>query len=161
MKFTASMLVAIVSAQTSLSAQSAPAPYWAPATGSRVRVTSIALGGDRETGSLISARTDSLTFRPTGLDNSIALSTSNITRLEVSEGTQTHKAKGALIGFVVVGGLAAAITAASWEPTNDFDFGRGGDAAMVGVPLGLVGALIGTVIGAHHTESWTSVPIPR
>jgi hypothetical protein len=161
MRLSAWILVAISTAPAAAFAQSTSIHELVPITGARVRVTAIALGNDRQTGTLVSLSDDSLTFRPTGANNSIALSTPTITQLEVSRGTHTHKAMGALIGFVVVGGTAAVITAATWKPTSEFDFGRGGDAAIVAVPLGLVGALIGTAIGAHHTESWASVPIPR
>jgi len=161
MRIAALILVAICTARSAAFAQSSTLPSWAPAIGSRVRVTSIAFADQRRTGTLISASTDSLTFRPSDAEFLVGVSTPSIARLEVSSGTRTHKAMGALIGFVVVGGTAALITAASWNETSEFDFGRGGDAALVGVPLGLVGALIGTAIGAVHTEHWASVPIPR
>jgi hypothetical protein len=124
-------------------------------------VTSVALGNDRQTGTFVSTSGESVTFKPAALDNPVSLRTADITRLEVSRGTRSHMLKGAVIGFVVVGGTAAAITAVTWSKDNQsIDFGPGGDAALVAVPFGLVGALVGALIGARHTENWVTVPIP-
>ena len=162
MKFTALMFVAVATAPSFAAAQST-ASAWPPAVGSRVRLTAVALGGKRETGILVSANKDSVSFRPASLDNSVSFRTADVTHLEVSQGTHTRKAKGALLGFLIVGGITGGLVAATWDKdhTGFIDFGRWGDAAIVGGELGLLGALVGTIVGSRATESWHTVSVPR
>lgn len=146
-------------------AQSAAATNdWSPAAGSRIRVESVAFGGQKQTGTLISATSDSVVFQPAGLANSLSLRTGEISRMEVSRGTHSRKGRGALVGFLVAGGAAAAITAATWKEQNCMfciDFGRAGDAAVVGTGIGFFGSIAGMIIGAHRVDTWEPVALPK
>jgi len=53
-------------------------------------------------------------------------------------------------------------TVGFWKKSNnEFDFGRWGDAAFVGVPSALAGGLIGLLIGAPASETWKTIPLPQ
>ena len=132
-------------------------------TGSRVRVTSIALGTQRVVGTLVSATSDSVIFTPVGVVSAMSLKTVDVKRLEVSRGRNRHLWKGPLIGFLVGAGLTAGYAAATWDKnnTNFIDFGRWGDAGLAAIPGGLVGLLVGSIFGAREVESWKTVPLPR
>lgn len=149
-----------LSAVSTAFAQSNGSANWAPPSGSKVRLTSPALR-QQETGSLISADNDSVVVRLKNFVNPYVVQTSNVTRLEVARGTHTNKAKGALVGFLLAGGITAALTAATWHQSRDFDFGRWGDAAFYGGFAGLVGAGVGFAVGIPATDTWERVPIPR
>ena len=104
---------------------------------------------------------DTLLFRPWRETASTAVGLRDITRLDVFQGTHRRKGKGAIIGFLVAGGIAAGVTAATWKTTAGFDFGRAGDAAFVGLPVGLLGAVVGMLIGAQETDTWAPVRLPN
>jgi len=161
MQLTALILAAIVATPAIASAQSSSSIDPAPPVGSRVRVTSVALGRAPVTGTLMSETIDSITFQPTGFTTTTALGTSQVTRLEVSRGTHRRVFKSALIGFVVGAAAAGAIGYATWQKTSGFDFGRGADAAADASIGGLAGGLVGGLVGAKPVESWQSVSIPR
>jgi len=162
MRFAAFVFITIACAPSIgvAQAQVATAGERIPTAGSRVRVTSIALGGERVTGTLVSATRDSIIFQPTGLVTRTAVRTSDVTRLEVSSGSHKQVGRGMLYGFLIGAASAALIESATWEKTSGFDFGRGGDAAIVAVPGGLIGAVVGAIVGARTTETWQTVPIP-
>jgi hypothetical protein len=148
----------------SLSAgQAAPIPDWPLTPGLRVRVLSAVLGDKQQTGSVVSATSDTVVFLAAKQSASTALSTPNIAWIEVARGTHTHKLKGGLIGFALGGALAAGYTAATWKKstTIGLDFGRGGDAAFVGVFGGLVGGLVGLLVGSQETDTWVPVKLPN
>ena len=157
-----SILIAVAIAATPLlsTAQTSGDTDRTPPPGSRVRLTSIALGGEKVTGTLVSATTDSIAFQPTGLVTTTALRTSDVTRFEVASGTHRRVGRGMVYGFLVGATSAALIEAATWKKTSGFDFGRGGDAAFVMLPGGLLGAFVGAFVGARSTENWVTVPIP-
>ena len=163
MKFAALVFIAVAAGPSIAQAQFESAPSWPPTAGSRIRLTAVPTGKERQTGTLISANSDSVTFRPATLNNSVAFRTADVTRLEVSHGTHTWRAKGAMLGFMIVGGITGAMTAATWdkEHAGFMDFGRWGDAAIVGGTLGVVGAIVGAIAGTHANETWHSVPLPR
>jgi hypothetical protein len=103
-------------------------------------------------------------FRPTNEIGSRSLAISDINRMDVAEGTHTRKLKGAGWGFLIGGGLAAGIAAATWRKPKpcdqlfcNFDFGRGGDAAFAGVLGGVAGLIVGALVGSRATDSWVPV----
>src|SRR3954469_1035294 len=134
---------------------------WPLATDSRVRIQAPILGDKRQTGTLVTATNDSVVFQSVDQAATRALALTDITRLEVKRGTHTNRWKGALLGFVILGGASAAYSAATWsvedEGSQYFDFGRGGDAAFVGGFGAIVGALLGTAIGSIHMDTWVPV----
>jgi hypothetical protein len=149
------------------SAQFPTRAAWPPDPGSRVRIVSSELGEHSQTLTVVSATHDALVVRQ-GSDPTRSVQASGITRLEVASGTHTNKARGALIGFAggLVGG--AILGAAKYKPCRDSfacigtpDFGRGGSAAFGAELVGIVGALVGTVIGTVHTDTWTRVAVPE
>ncbi len=141
-------------------AQSASA-QWPLDSGSRVRIEAPIFSDKTQQGTVLRTQGDTNMFRPWRGTGSTAVGLRDITRLDVHQGTHSRKAKGALIGFLVGGGIAAGVAAATWKKTASFDFGRGGDAAFVGVPVGLLGALVGFLIGAQETDTWVPVKLPN
>ena len=134
---------------------------WPLDSGSRVRIQSPLFNGKTQQGTVMSTGADTLNFRA-GLGTvSTAVGLNDITSIDVLQGTHTRAGKGALIGFALGAGIAAGIQAATWKKTTTFDFGRGGDAAMVAVPGGLVGGLVGLLFGARETETWVHVNLPN
>lgn len=130
-------------------------------TGSRVRIAAPVFGHRKQVGTVVSLTRDTLVLRE-GADAILQpIATPTITALDVSSGTHSRKGKGALLGFAVGAAIAAGIEAATWEKTSSFDFGRGGDAALVALPGGLVGGVVGMLLGAHETETWVPVNLPR
>src|SRR6478752_2309875 len=160
MRLAAFAVIGLAAASATAPAQTVGNTNWPPPGGSRVRLEAATLGV-RQTGSLISASDDSVVFVPNDAAMRVGVRTSDISRMEVVSGSHRNIGKGALIGFVVAGGTAALITTATWEPTAGFDFGRGGDAALVGGVFGVIGAVVGGIIGSHSTETWVPVSIPR
>jgi hypothetical protein len=129
--------------------------------GSRVRIAAPLFGPGKRVGTVVSLTRDTLVLRQGAVTAVQPVATSEITALDVSSGTHTRRAKGTLLGFVLGAGIAAGIQAATWKKTTDFDFGRGGDAALVALPGGLVGGLVGFLIGAQGKESWVTVNLPH
>jgi hypothetical protein len=154
-----------LAAPLAMTAQEAVNSSWPIASGSRVRILSPVLGGQKTTGTVVSATKESILFQPRSLETPQALGVSAITRIDVSQGTHSRKLKGAGLGFLIGGLGAAAITAATWSKPKDcfmcMDFGRAGDSAFMGGFGGIVGALAGLIVGSHQTESWRAVEIPR
>ena len=143
-------------------AQNTPNGSWPVAAGSRVRILSPVFGDRAQTGSVISATSDTLVFMPAKTSNSTAISTPNIVRLDVSSGTHSNKLKGALLGLVLGAGVGAAIGSATYKPcSNCFDIlGRGGAIAAGSVVGGLVGTTGGMIIGSRQSDTWVPVPVP-
>jgi len=141
-------------------AQSASA-QWPLDSGSRVRIHSPIFSENTQQGTVVGTQSDTLLFRPWRGTVGTTVDLRDITRLDVFQGTHSRKGKGALIGFLVAGGIAAGVTAVTWKKTASFDFGRGGDAAFVGVPVGLLGAVVGMLIGAQETDTWVPVRLPN
>jgi hypothetical protein len=136
---------------------------WPVANTSRIRVQAPILGDKRQTGTLLAATNDSVVFQPMNQSATRSLALTDITRLEVARGTHTNRWKGALLGFAILGGVGAGYTAATWSKNDEgaqfMDFGRGGDAALVGGFTGLVGAVAGAIIGSRHSDTWVPVQI--
>jgi hypothetical protein len=136
---------------------------WPVATSSRVRIQAPILGDKRQTGTLVATTNDSVVFQPFNQQSSRSLAVTDITRLEVARGTHTNRWKGALLGFAILGGMGAGYTAATWSKNDEgaqfMDFGRAGDAAIVGGFGAIVGALAGAIIGSKHSDTWVPVQI--
>ena len=144
----------IIAAQTSADVE------WTTFIGSRVRLTATGLSSEQMMGRLVSGNTDSVTLWPTDVAFPTSIKTSTITRLEIFRGSSTHKLKGLLIGFAAGAAIAGGLTAATWHPSGEIDFGRWGDAGILAVPGGLAGGLIGLLAGAVPWERWLEVPVP-
>ena len=134
---------------------------WPLDSGSRVRIQAPIFSDNTQVGTVVKTQGDTLQFRPWRGTTSTAVGLRDITGLDVYQGTHDRKAKGALIGFLVGGGIAAGVAAAAWKPSASFDFGRGGDAAFAGLFGGLAGGLVGFLVGAHETDTWIPVRLPN
>lgn len=161
-------LVAFVAPGLS-SAQTEAIREWPIAVGARVRVVSPVLGSKRQTGSVVVATPDTLVFRSAKASTSTAIGTPSIVKLEVAQGTHANKRKGALIGFGV-GAVAGAIIGyathdSGCKDANNacfaIDFGPDGDAAFGAGLFGIVGLVLGTIAGAHQTDTWVPVAVPH
>ena len=134
---------------------------WPLDSGSRVRIQSPIFSGKTQQGTVVSTQADTLNFRAGFGTVSTAVGLHDITSIDVLQGTHTRTIKGALLGFALGAGIAAGISAITWQKTTGFDFGRGGDAAFYAVPGGLVGAVVGMLVGAQKTETWAHVNLPH
>jgi hypothetical protein len=136
---------------------------WPLPIDSRVRIQAPILGDKRQTGTLMTATNDSVVFQAVDQPASRSLAVIDITRMEVARGTHTNRWKGALLGFAILGGVTAGLAAATWSADDEgsqfMDFGRAGDAAIVGMAGGIVGALTGAIIGSRHSDTWVPVQI--
>jgi hypothetical protein len=135
--------------------------------GSRVRIAAPVFGTKaKQVGTLVSVTPDTVVLSFAGPTSTRSLAASDITSLEVSRGTHTRKAKGALWGLLLGAGSAAILGYALYEERTCeseqmfgcFDiFGPdspGSNAAFSAVGGGIVGALIGTLVGMRATDSW-------
>jgi hypothetical protein len=141
-------------------------------SGSRVRILSPVFGDKTQTATVISSSPESLVFRLNAGSAPQTLSTSTITRMDVSTGTHARKLKGALIGLAtgaLVGGIVGYATyqrPTCKDPNGGFgciaiDFGPSGDAAFAGAAGGILGTFAGMLLGARHTDTWTPVIMPQ
>ena len=162
MKFLALVVIGLAASSAAGLAQSAEQVGWAPPSGLRIRLVSPTLG-ERQSGTLISADHDSVVFRSAKFASRVAVRTSDVSRMEVTRRTHRNVLKGALLGFVVAAAVAGGSTAVTWKESNTgfIDFGRWGDAALVGGTIGVLGAAVGALVGSVPRDSWESVPVPR
>jgi hypothetical protein len=133
--------------------------------GSRVRIAAPVFGPDKQVGTVVSLTRDTLVLRHGANTAFRPVATSEITALEVSSGTHTRQAKGALWGLVIGAGSGAILGYTLYkEPKcRDEGFGciiligpdsKGSNAAFSAVGGGLLGMLIGTLFGMQATETW-------
>jgi hypothetical protein len=147
-----------------------PDPVLAVDAGSRVRIAAPVFGSKKQVGTVVSLTADTLVLRQGATTASRAIATSDITALEVSRGTHTRKAKGALWGTLIGAGSGAILGYALYkEPKCNNQGGgcfivigpdsKGSNAAFSAVGGGLLGALIGTLVGARATDSWAPATV--
>ncbi|HEY8850852.1 MAG TPA: hypothetical protein VIM36_01620 [Gemmatimonadaceae bacterium] len=136
---------------------------WPLDSGSRVRIQAPIFSGQEQQATVLRTDGDTLHFQPWRGTGSNSVGLHDITRLEVHQGTHGRKLKGALIGFALVGGVTAAVTAATWKrsPGLGMDFGQGGDAAFAGLFAGIAGGVVGLVVGSFETDTWAPVKLPN
>ena len=133
---------------------------WPLDSGSRVRIQAPIFSGQEQEATVLRTDGDTLHFQAWRGTASNAVRVNDITRIDVHQGTHGRKLKGALIGFALAGGVTAAVTAATWKRSTNFDFGREGDAAFAGLFAGIAGGVIGFVAGAFETDTWAPVKLP-
>lgn len=168
MRFTSTLCaVALMTPVVCLSQQIVTTEGAGVDAGSRVRISAPVFGNKKQVGTVVSVTRDSLVLRHGASLATQSLATSDITALEVSKGTYTRKAKGALWGTLIGAGAGAAIGALTYQKPkcNDpqsvfgcfYIFGpdtRGSDAAFGGIAGGLVGAVVGTLVGMGRRDAW-------
>ena len=162
MRFIRTLYTAALMVPTIAWSQETTSRSWPIAAGSRVRILSPVTGDQAQTGSVISATSDTLVFLPHKTSTSTAIGTPNIVKLDVSTGTHSNKLKGALLGFALGAGVGAVIGSETYHPcTNCFDIlGRGGAVAAGSIVGALVGVAGGIIIGSRPSDSWVPVTVP-
>lgn len=141
-------------------------------TGSRVRIAAPVFGSKKQVGTVVSLTRDTLVLRQGASTASRSVATLDITTLEVSRGTHTRKAKGALWGLLIGAGTGAVLGYVFYqEPkcqAQEFgchDFftvgpdSKGSNAAFSAVGGGIAGALIGTLVGMRATDTWVPATV--
>jgi hypothetical protein len=130
--------------------------------GARVRVSSSAPGfsGPPRVANVLAQHGDTLSFRPEGTQDSIALPLSLITRIEVSTSRSSHRRQGMGLGLLGGALIGAVVGAATYTPCSGpgfgsciFSPGSRGEQAKWG---GFVGALVGTSVGGFIGSDWQS-----
>jgi hypothetical protein len=171
MRFMATLsAVALMAPMPALSQMMAvPEPVLAVDAGSRVRIAAPVFGSKKQVGTVVSLTNDTLVLRQGANTANRSLATSDITSLEVSRGTHTRKARGALWGTLIGAGTGGVLGYALYkEPKCQTQGGcfiiigpdsKGSNAAFSAVAGGIVGALIGTLIGARATDTWVPVTV--
>jgi len=124
--------------------------------GARVRVTVPSRDLTKHVESFRQLRADTLVLE------SMWLPLSDVTRLDLYAGRQSHTLAGAGIGFLVGAGIGAIVVASAGDLDNCDPFSATECALILGgIPAG-VGLLIGTVAGAlSKTDKWEEVPLDR
>jgi hypothetical protein len=162
MKCLALIFVGLIGTAVDGFAQTPTNTSWPPTAGARVRIESPVFGGERQVGTIESVTSDTLHFRADG-GSSVSLTPSQITKLEVSAGTHTAKAKWAAIGFLAGAAAGAGIASATYTPCRDSyacisDIGgRKGSVGMGAIAGALAGVVAGALWGSRRQEIWTPV----
>jgi hypothetical protein len=157
------LFAAALFSPAAMNAQMGVGVVWPVAAGSKVRIMSPVLGDRQQVGIAASATADTLSFRPEA-GGTFNIATPNIAKMDLAVGSHTRKARGAGIGFLVGAAVGAALGAASFKECQGFCImpdTRGFDAALGGVLLGAVGAVVGTMAGARHMDTWVPVAVPH
>ena len=163
--------IALAAPHPALSQMASPDPVPAVDAGSRVRIAAPIFGSKKQVGTVVSLTADTLVLRQGAPTATRAIATSDITALEVSRGTHTRKAKGALWGTLIGAGSGALLGAAlykkrkceSQEIFGCFEiFGpdtRGTTAVFGGVWGALLGGVAGTLFGMRTTDTWVPATV--
>ena len=132
--------------------------------GSRVRIAAPVFGPEKRVGTVVSLTRDTLVLRQGANTAFQPVAMSEITALEISNGTHTRKAKGALWGLLIGAGSGAILGYALYkEPKcQGFDCiallaaprSKASAAAFAAVGGGLFGVLAGTLFGMRATDTW-------
>ena len=165
--------MATLMAASPLAAQNAPASDWPVAEGSRVRIRSLMLGdwgqfrgAKYATGTVVSATTDTLTFRADGDSTTTAiLPIRRILSLEIARGTHDNSKYGALVGALTGFVAGATIAGLLHRSCGDAGCSEGYYREVSGTAGGLLGALAGAAIGgwmgSRPVDTWVQVKIPE
>ena len=141
--------------------------------GSRVRIAAPVFGNKKQVGTVVSVTRDTLVLRQGAATSTRSLATSDITALEVSNGTYTRKAKGAMWGLLIGAGAGAAIGYVSYkepkcsDPQNIFGCNftilgpdsKGSNAVIGAILGGIVGPVAGALWGMRRTERWVPATV--
>ncbi len=162
--------VALMTPVAGLSQMSAPAEARVDA-GSRVRIAAPVFGAKKQVGTVVSVTRDTLVLRQGATTANRSVATSDITALEVSKGTYTRKAKGALWGLLIGAGSGAVIGYATYTKPKCQDpsgFGcliligpdsKGTAAVFGGVTGGILGTIGGALWGMRQSDRWVPATV--
>jgi hypothetical protein len=163
MRFILMLGAATLVAPALAAAQASVIPDWPIAAGSRVRILSPVLGRTVQTGSIVSATSDTLVFRRGAQSTSTPIGTPSIVTIDVAQRTHTRKLTGGVLGLAIGAGVGAIIGDVTYKPcTNCFDiFGRSGNVVAGSILGGLAGTLTGVIVGNRQFDNWVPVTVPR
>ena len=133
--------------------------------GSRVRIAAPVFGPKKQVGTVVSLSRDTLILRQGANTAFHPVATSEITAIEISSGTHTRKAKGALWGLLIGAGSGAILGYTLYKEPRCRNEGfacldifgpdsKATNAALSAVGGGLLGTLAGTLFGMLATETW-------
>ena len=133
--------------------------------GSRVRIAAQVFGPKKQVGTVVSLSRDTLILRQGANTAFHPVATSEITAIEISSGTHTRKAKGALWGLLIGAGSGAILGYTLYKEPRCRNEGfacldifgpdsKATNAALSAVGGGLLGTLAGTLFGMLPTETW-------
>lgn len=134
------------------------------AAGTRVKLVTPSLDEAQQTGRVVAATRDTITFRPDAHPVTMSLAVADITWIGISGGKETHRGRDALYGAAVGGALGAVIGAVTHKKpaANSCYFAcpsRGADEVLGAVLGGAVGALVGAFVVANFDQTDRWVPI--
>jgi hypothetical protein len=116
MRFILMLGAATLVAPALVAAQAPVIPDWPIAAGSRVRILSPILGRTVQTGSIVSATSDTLVFRRGTQSTSTPIAAPSIVSIDVAQGTHTRKLAGGLLGLALGAGVEAIIGDVTYKP---------------------------------------------
>lgn len=155
-----SLIALILAAAPTLQAQDASLL----GAGTRVKLVTPALDVAQQTGTVVSATRDTITFRSDVFPVTRSLAVADLTSLEISGGKETHRGRDALYGLAIGGSAGALLGAATYKKPKDcywFCDTRSTDTVAGAIAGGLLGTLIGAfIVGSNDkTERW--VPLRK
>ena len=167
MRFTSALFaVALMTPVIGIS-QAVPTAETRIDVGSRVRIAAPVFGTERKVGTVVSVTSDTLVLRHGASLAGQSVATSDITALEVSKGTHSRKAKGALWGTLLGAGTGAILGYALYKEPKcnnpDGFFGcivvlgptsAGENAVWSGIGGAIIGAITGTLFGMRQADTW-------
>ncbi len=133
--------------------------------GSRIRVTAPTVGADKLVGMCVEVDATRLRIQAGERVPPRAISLTDVTRLEVSQGRKSNALKGLLIGGLVGTPIGAAVGGVVGSIAHGLDEAHASMAAYVAtgaLVFGAAGGLVGLGIGAlSSSERWKEVPLDR
>ena len=164
MRFTSTLFaVALMTPAIGIS-QAVPTAETRIDAGSRVRIAAPVFGTERKVGTVVSVTSDTLVLRHGASMAGQSVAMSDITALEVSTGTHSRKAKGALWGTLLGAGTGGVLGYALYkEPKCNNDFGciivigptsKGDNAVFSAIAGGILGGIAGTLFGMRSVHTW-------
>lgn len=132
--------------------------------GTRVRITAAALDSSMQVGRVVSATSDTISFRADANPITRTLAVKDISTIEIGGGMETHRGRDALYGLAIGGAAGGILGAVTYKKPKDcfiFCDTRGFDTAAGAVTGGLLGTLVGAFIvgSTDKTERW--VPLKK
>ena len=167
MRFTSTLCAIALIAPVAAISQTVPTTESHVDAGSRVRIAAPVFGTERKVGTVVSVTSDTLVLRHGASLAGQSVATSDITAIEISTGTHSRKAKGALWGTLLGAGTGAVLGYALYKEPKcnnpDGFFGcivflgptsAGENAVWSGVGGAIIGGIAGTLFGMRRADTW-------
>ncbi len=132
--------------------------------GTRVKLVTPELETAQQTGTVVAATRDTVTFKSDGYPVTRSLAVADLTSIQISGGKETHRGRDSLYGPAIGGMAGALLGAASYKKQQQCFIlceTRSGDAVAGAIVGGLFGTLIGAFVfgSMDKTERW--VPLQK